>query len=442
MNKKSNINRKKLVSIYTIVAIIYETDSAWFVDHVAAINQSVEDVGLRCPGDAFLFAKHGKFTAGKCDVDEIHKTKEENTITNSSQDVELTSRDSSTREGDAEDNVERKCNEKPKKRKRKRKQPLNVGELKMLQYHQKHSPFITKAKDEIVLTDAIKEHLSKLQGTLNLAGQQSINSTESFDELVEGCNEEGCRKLKDCHILNDSNNILTSIFDRKIINSRNKSTIMKYNNKDYVIPKKSSFVVSEFRNWVLQCDSLGEKYDLIVMDPPWENKSAKRKKSYNYLPEYDLKKLPIDKILHNGGLVVVWVTNKQKYLEFVLDVLFPFWGVELFGHWHWVKIGVDGAYITDIYSTQRKPYEPVLIGRKLPQFSPFEKVPENRIICSVPLNQHSRKPPLNQILEPFLPRNPRCLEMFARSLTPEWDSWGNETIKFQNLSYYVKKEVS
>lgn len=126
------------------------------------------------------------------------------------------------------------------------------------------------------------------------------------------------------------------------------------------------------------------KFDLVVMDPPWENKSAKRKKrfhfyfhfsewasnrktifhiisrkyyfwiatfyslcstekniflgSYNYLPEHDLKKLPLQKILQRNSLVVVWVTNKQKYLEFVRDVLFPIWGVQCVGHWHWVKV--------------------------------------------------------------------------------------------------------
>ena len=45
-----------------------------------------------------------------------------------------------------------------------------------------------------------------------------------------------------------------------------------------------------------------------------------------------------------------------------------------------------------------------------------------------------------EIMEPFLPPDPECLEMFARSLTPKWSSWGNETIKYQNLSYYRKSE--
>jgi len=46
-------------------------------------------------------------------------------------------------------------------------------------------------------------------------------------------------------------------------------------------------------------------------------------------------------MLRENGLVVVWVTNKQKYLEFVRDELFPHWGLKLVAHWHWVKVCYD-----------------------------------------------------------------------------------------------------
>ena len=79
------------------------------------------------------------------------------------------------------------------------------------------------------------------------------------------------------------------------------------------------------------------------------------------------------------------------------------------------QIGLDGDYTTDIDSTQRKPYEPLLIGRKTSEPSPYEKVLENRIICSVPLNQHSRKPPLNRKFEYY----------FSRRW--QWNGSGNRT---------------
>jgi len=35
------------------------------------------------------------------------------------------------------------------------------------------------------------------------------------------------------------------------------------------------------------------------------------------------------------------------------------------------------------------------------------------------------------VLAPYLPENPQCLELFARNLTPGWTSWGNEVLNFQ-----------
>jgi N6-adenosine-specific RNA methylase IME4 len=43
------------------------------------------------------------------------------------------------------------------------------------------------------------------------------------------------------------------------------------------------------------------------------------------------------------------------------------------------------------------------------------------------------------LLKKYLPANgqhPQCLELFARSLTPGWTSWGNEPLKFQSTRYF------
>ena len=86
-------------------------------------------------------------------------------------------------------------------------------------------------------------------------------------------------------------------------------------------------------------------------------------------------------------------------------------------------------------------------------------------MVSVPCRQHSRKPALTALLDPFCgtgagtgsgvaelvgndhpaaagatasPRPnpnpaPRRLELFARNLLPGWTSWGNEVLKFQQI---------
>lgn len=40
-------------------------------------------------------------------------------------------------------------------------------------------------------------------------------------------------------------------------------------------------------------------------------------------------------------------------------------------------------------------------------------------------------------MKKYLPNEPKCLEIFARYLLPEWTSWGLEVLKFQHLSLYA-----
>lgn len=46
------------------------------------------------------------------------------------------------------------------------------------------------------------------------------------------------------------------------------------------------------------------------------------------------------------------------------------------------------------------------------------------------------------ILSPYLDakKDPVCVELFARCLTPGWISWGNECLAFQHLNYFIKEE--
>jgi hypothetical protein len=45
----------------------------------------------------------------------------------------------------------------------------------------------------------------------------------------------------------------------------------------------------------------------------------------------------------------------------------------------------------------------------------------------------------SDVLAPYLPTKPRCMEIFARYLLPGWTSWGCEVLKLQHLSLYVDR---
>lgn len=54
--------------------------------------------------------------------------------------------------------------------------------------------------------------------------------------------------------------------------------------------------------------------------------------------------------------------------------------------------------------------------------------------------------PILEVLKRYLKDDPRCLELFARNLWPNWTSWGNEVctswpVKQLFIFFFLKKEV-
>ncbi|RKP26697.1 MT-A70-domain-containing protein [Syncephalis pseudoplumigaleata] len=217
-------------------------------------------------------------------------------------------------------------------------------------------------------------------------------------------------------------------------------------------------------------------YDLIVMDPPFPNTSAARGQQYGTLDLYDLFQLPIRDLLapcaatsngRPGGLLCCWITNRPRIRRVMLERLFPAWGVTFVAEWYWLKLTRKGEPVLPMGSQHRKPFERLLIARRTPANAPLATatpdIPARHVFASIQCTLHSRKPPLDgtyaqdrpccricsrttltlmplELLKDYLPAAdgpPQCLELFARSLTPGWTSWGNEPLKFQSTDYFV-----
>jgi N6-adenosine-specific RNA methylase IME4 len=179
-------------------------------------------------------------------------------------------------------------------------------------------------------------------------------------------------------------------------------------------------------------------FNLIVLDPPWPNRSARRKQSYSISYGTSeiyslLSSLPIYDHLADEGLVTVWVTNKASFRELILEEggLFDQWGVRLVEEWIWLKVTSSGEPICALGSTWRKPFEVLLVGRRGAEIGEGTEV-KRRVIVGVP-DLHSRKPNLKVLFESLFGKQERefeALEIFARNPTAEWWSWGNEVLKF------------
>jgi N6-adenosine-specific RNA methylase IME4 len=192
----------------------------------------------------------------------------------------------------------------------------------------------------------------------------------------------------------------------------------------------------------LDAFTLVPKFNLVIMDPPWPNRSARRKNSYEL--SYNtheittlLSMIPLNNHLADDALVGVWVTNKPVFHDLLIgpNGFFEKWGLEAIEDWVWLKVTAFGDPICAVDSSWRKPYEILLIGRRLTDIRKVNDL-KRRIIMAVP-DLHSRKPNLRELLEPILPSKYHALEIFGRNLTTGWWAWGDEVLKFQHAEHWI-----
>ncbi|KAL9073347.1 MAG: hypothetical protein Q9161_002962 [Pseudevernia consocians] len=186
------------------------------------------------------------------------------------------------------------------------------------------------------------------------------------------------------------------------------------------------------------------QFDFILLDPPWENRSVRRSAKYTTMNDSDpmiVLRAMLGQHIAPGALVGCWITNKASVRDTALEA-FRAWDVQLIEEWAWLKTTVGGLPITQIDGLWRKPYEILLLGRNgSDDAHGSDSDVRRRIIVAVP-DVHSRKPHLKILIEPLLPGTYRALEVFARNLTAEWWSWGDEVLKHNWEGHWFTHEGS
>ncbi|XP_021936131.1 methyltransferase-like protein 4 isoform X2 [Zootermopsis nevadensis] len=230
-------------------------------------------------------------------------------------------------------------------------------------------------------------------------------------------------------------------------NSLSQGLITQVNCENYLVPAECKFFSYDVNEIEHKLHLLSCPYDLVLLDPPWWNKYIRRKKAkcaragYQMMYSMDLMKIPVANLTAPGSLVAVWCTNSDSHLTCLCTEVFPAWDIEYVGKWFWLKVTRGGEPVCQFSEPPGKqPFEQIVFGykkggkRKQPLPEP------GRVILSVPSAIHSHKPPLSDVLAPYLPTNPRCMEIFARYLLPGWTSWGCEVLKLQHLSLYADRD--
>ncbi|XP_076991985.1 N(6)-adenine-specific methyltransferase METTL4 isoform X2 [Tamandua tetradactyla] len=308
---------------------------------------------------------------------------------------------------DLMDGVEKEISISITQKKRKRCVAFNQGELDAMEYHTKIRELILDGSSQLV-----QEGLKS--GFLYPLSKKRDKCSEPFTLPVDACNlSELCEmakhlpslnemKLETLQLMEDDVSVTEQdLLSRVVENNSSFTKVITIMGQKYLLPPKSSFLLSDISCMqpLLNC---GKKYDVIVIDPPWQNKSVKRSNRYSYLSPFQIKQIPIPKLAAPDCLVITWVTNRQKHLRFVKEELYPFWSVEVVAEWHWVKITSSGEFVFPLDSPHKKPYEGLILGRvrektALPLRNADIKVlpiPDHKLIVSVPCTLHSHKPPL------------------------------------------------
>ncbi|XP_026697939.1 methyltransferase-like protein 4 isoform X1 [Athene cunicularia] len=334
------------------------------------------------------------------------------------------------------------------RKKRKRKCVFNQGELDALEYHSKVRKLIWEGTLHLV-----QEGLRS--GFLHRATAE-LSCRKNVIPGLAGCGlAELCEMAKQFPAVNESDHQAvhalddeTSIPEQDLLsciteNNSNCAKIVVLMGQKYLVPPKSSFLLSDI-SCLQPLLNYKKKYDVIVIDPPWENKSVKRSNRYSYLSSWQIKQIPVSALAAPNCLVVTWVTNRQKHIRFVKDELYPHWSVKTLAEWHWVKITRAGEFVLPLDSLHKKPYEVLVLGRvqgdikeALRKSEDVFPIPDHKLIVSIPCSLHSHKPPLTAVLAEFIKPDVECLELFARNLQPGWTSWGNEVLKFQHVDYFT-----
>lgn len=215
------------------------------------------------------------------------------------------------------------------------------------------------------------------------------------------------------------------------------------------------------------------KFNLILLDPPWTNRSVHRSGHYHTQAHNDSNSLTkylqsllqahlshpsssptTDKYNSNENktqnpvhtapsIAAIWTTNSSKARTAAHSALAGA-GLTVVEEWIWLKITTEGEPVSPVDALWRKPYEVLVIGRAVSgvgssvsgdgcgsALQDDDTAIKRRVIAAVP-DVHSRKPNLRELFERvfFAGCEYVAMEVFARHLTAGWWACGDEVVRF------------
>ena len=177
------------------------------------------------------------------------------------------------------------------------------------------------------------------------------------------------------------------------------------------------------------------KYEIIYADPPWHYATRKTgtvfgggvTDKYPTMSVDEICDLPVEDWTADNAMLFIWTT--MPYLM-KTNLVIESWGFQYVTcAFTWIKTNPRaGTVFKGVGNYTKSNAELCLLARR---GKPLTRA--HRDVAQVvmePRREHSRKPDrVRDDIVRLFGDKPR-LEMFARTSTPGWDTWGNETEKF------------
>lgn len=179
-----------------------------------------------------------------------------------------------------------------------------------------------------------------------------------------------------------------------------------------------------------------DKYDIIYADPPWHYATRKTgtlfgggvTDKYPTMQVDEICAIPVQDWCNDDAYLFIWTT--MPYMDRCIEKVIPAWGFKyITAGFVWVKTNKNnGKPYAGLGNYTKANAEICLLAKRGKGFPRANK--DVHQIIMEPKREHSRKPDRTRddIVRLFGDR-PR-LEMFARTTTPGWKVWGNQTEKF------------